>query len=66
MHPNILRVGWSVQKTSLQLGEEPLSYGFGGTGKISTNCQFQNYGKSFIVNDVVGCYLVSIIIFKKL
>ncbi|KAK6623609.1 hypothetical protein RUM43_009461 [Polyplax serrata] len=57
LHPNILRVGWSVQKTSLQLGEEPLSYGFGGTGKISTNCQFQNYGKPFIVNDVVGCYL---------
>lgn len=56
-NPNVLRVGWSVQSTSLQLGEEPLSYGFGGTGKISTNCKFSDYGKPFIVNDVVGCYL---------
>lgn len=59
-NPNVLRVGWSVQNSSLQLGEEPLSYGYGGTGKISTNCQFKDYGKPFLINDVIGCYLVSL------
>lgn len=55
--PNVLRVGWSVVSTSLLLGEVPLSYGYGGTGKISTNCNFKNYGKPFVVGDVVTAYL---------
>lgn len=58
INPNVLRVGWSVHSLSLQLGEDPLSYGFGATGKKSTKCQFQDYGKPFVVNDIIGCYLV--------
>jgi hypothetical protein len=41
-------------------GEEPLSYGYGGTGKASTDCKFKDYGKPFHVGDVVGALLVSI------
>lgn len=41
-------------------GEEPLSYGYGGTGKASTDCKFKDYGKPFHVGDVVGAILVSI------
>ena len=43
--PHVLRVGWSINDASLQLGEEPLSYGFGGTGKCSTRRKFTDYGK---------------------
>jgi len=43
----------------LLIGEDRNSYGFGGTGKISENSQFTDYGKSFQLNDVVGAYLVS-------
>ncbi|KAG8231801.1 hypothetical protein J437_LFUL012077 [Ladona fulva] len=56
-NPNVLRVGWSTIENSMQLGEEPLSYGYGGTGKASTNCQFKDYGKPFGLNDVVTAYL---------
>ncbi|CAG0879938.1 unnamed protein product [Cyprideis torosa] len=56
-HPNVARVGWSVNSCSLQLGEEPLSYGYGGTGKASENCKFKNYGIPFAVGDTVGAYL---------
>lgn len=41
-------------------GEEPLSYGYGGTGKASTDCKFKDYGKPFHVGDVVGAFLVSV------
>jgi len=55
--PNVLRCGWSVSSSDLQLGEVKYSYGFGGTGKISEDCKFRNYGKKFSQGDVVGCYL---------
>ncbi|XP_026288603.1 heterogeneous nuclear ribonucleoprotein U-like protein 1 [Frankliniella occidentalis] len=57
VNPHVIRVGWSVQGTSMQLGEEKLSYGYGGTGKGSVNCQFKDYGKSFGVGDTVTAYL---------
>lgn len=41
------------------IGEEPLSYGYGGTGKVSVNCKFRDYGTSFGLNDVVTSYIVS-------
>ena len=44
-------------------GEEPLSYGYGGTGKASTDCKFKDYGKPFQVGDVVGAFLVSECVF---
>lgn len=40
-------------------GEEPLSYGYGGTGKASTDSKFKDYGKPFQVGDVIGALLVS-------
>jgi hypothetical protein len=39
-------------------GEEEHTYGYGGTGKISTNCQFSDYGKPFQEGSVVGAFLV--------
>uniref|UniRef100_A0A1B6DK31 SAP domain-containing protein n=1 Tax=Clastoptera arizonana TaxID=38151 RepID=A0A1B6DK31_9HEMI len=56
-NPNVLRVGWSILSSGMLLGEEPFSYGFGGTGKAATNCNFVNYGKPFVVGDVVTAYL---------
>ncbi len=58
--PNVLRVGWSTDSTGLQLGEEPLSFGYGGTAKSSTNCKFRDYGLRFGDKDVIGCFLVSL------
>lgn len=55
--PNVLRVGWSLDEASMQLGEEPFSYGYGGTGKKAVGCTFTNYGMPFGVGDVVACYV---------
>lgn len=44
----------------LIVGEDPFSYGYGGTGKFSQNCEFKDYGVPFQLNDVVGVYLVSL------
>ena len=43
--PNVMRIGWSSDDSSMQLGEEEFSYGFGGTGKKSTKCKFLTYVK---------------------
>ncbi|KAG0716808.1 Heterogeneous nuclear ribonucleoprotein U-like protein 1 [Chionoecetes opilio] len=56
-HPHVLRVGWSVDDAGLTLGEDPFSYGYGGTGKASTNLKFKDYGKTFGKGDVLGCFL---------
>ncbi|PVD25432.1 hypothetical protein C0Q70_13088 [Pomacea canaliculata] len=56
-NPHVLRVGWSVDDTSLQLGEEPLSYGYGGTGKASTDCKFTDFGQTFTAGDIITAYL---------
>jgi hypothetical protein len=40
-------------------GEEQLSFGFGGTGKASTECQFKDYGEAFTAGDVITAYVVS-------
>lgn len=42
---------------SCLLGEEPNSFGYGGTGKFSTNNKFTNYGEKFTIGDVIGCLL---------
>ena len=57
--PNVLRCGWSVASATMQLGEEPFSWGYGGTGMKSLNCKFAKYGQQFGVGDVIGCFLVS-------
>lgn len=39
-------------------GEVPFSYGYGGTGKKSQNCKFEDFGEKFGENDVLGCFIV--------
>eukprot|EP00794_Sanderia_malayensis_P007951 gene7951-8808_t len=56
-NPHVLRVGWSVDNSDLQLGEDKLSYGYGGTGKISTDGKFSDYGRRFSVGDTITCHL---------
>ncbi|XP_059161035.1 heterogeneous nuclear ribonucleoprotein U-like protein 1 [Physella acuta] len=56
-NPHVLRVGWSVNSTSLNLGEEELSYGYDGTGKSSTACNFVDFGQTFGPGDVITAYL---------
>ncbi|XP_060711894.1 heterogeneous nuclear ribonucleoprotein U-like protein 1 [Hemiscyllium ocellatum] len=55
--PHVVRVGWSLDSCSTQLGEEEFSYGYGGTAKKSTSCKFQDYGERFSENDVLGCLI---------
>ncbi|XP_058489466.1 heterogeneous nuclear ribonucleoprotein U-like protein 1 isoform X2 [Solea solea] len=55
--PHVVRIGWSLNYCSTQLGEEPFSYGYGGTGKKSDDCKFVNFGEKFGENDVIGCYI---------
>ncbi|KAG8227851.1 hypothetical protein J437_LFUL006474 [Ladona fulva] len=53
----LCRVGWSTALANLDLGTDRFGFGFGGTGKKSNNKQFDNYGESFGMHDVIGCYL---------
>uniref|UniRef100_A0A8C0VAH9 Heterogeneous nuclear ribonucleoprotein U like 1 n=1 Tax=Cyanistes caeruleus TaxID=156563 RepID=A0A8C0VAH9_CYACU len=53
--PHVVRVGWSLDSCSTQLGEEPFSYGYGGTGRKSTDAKFQSYGETFGESDVIAC-----------
>uniref|UniRef100_A0A8C9T4J9 Heteroous nuclear ribonucleoprotein U like 1 n=1 Tax=Scleropages formosus TaxID=113540 RepID=A0A8C9T4J9_SCLFO len=55
--PHVVRVGWSLDSCSTQLGEEAFSYGCGGTGKKSSSCKFEDYGEKFGENDVIGCFV---------
>ena len=43
----LCRVGWSVKHAALDLGTQPGSFGYGGTGKKSTKRQFEDYGKPY-------------------
>jgi hypothetical protein len=44
-------------QAALDLGTCKNGFGFGGTGKKSNNRQFDDYGESFGLHDVIGCYL---------
>ncbi|KAL3057848.1 hypothetical protein OYC64_008155 [Pagothenia borchgrevinki] len=55
--PHVVRIGWSLNHCSTQLGEEPFSFGYGGTGKKSADCKFEDFGEKFGENDVIGCYI---------
>nr|XP_020461223.1 heterogeneous nuclear ribonucleoprotein U-like protein 1 [Monopterus albus]XP_020461224.1 heterogeneous nuclear ribonucleoprotein U-like protein 1 [Monopterus albus] len=55
--PHVVRIGWSLNHCSTQLGEEPFSFGYGGTGKKSSDCKFADFGEKFRENDVIGCYI---------
>lgn len=53
----LCRVGWSTEKANLDIGTDRFSFGFGGTGKKSNNKQFDDYGETFGINDVIGCLI---------
>lgn len=54
-NPHVVRVGWSVDRANLQVGEDNLSYGYGGTGKVSVNNKFFDYGESYTSGDTISC-----------
>jgi len=56
-HKHVVRVGFSTADTSMQLGEEKNSFGYGGTGKASVACTFKDYGEAFGTGDVIQCFL---------
>uniref|UniRef100_A0AAR2KRG0 SAP domain-containing protein n=1 Tax=Pygocentrus nattereri TaxID=42514 RepID=A0AAR2KRG0_PYGNA len=56
--PYVLRVGWSVDSASLQLGEEELSFGFDGAGRAVTAGKAEEFGEPLSEGDVIGCYAV--------
>lgn len=56
----LCRVGWSTQQANLNLGTDKYGFGFGGTGRKSTNNNFDLYGESFGKMDVIGCLLDTI------
>lgn len=58
--PHLIRVGWSLSSTDLQLGESEHSFGYESSGKFVNNGNFSEYGVPFKVGDVVGAYLVRI------
>jgi len=53
----LVRVGWSSGSAKLELGNDGQSYGYGSTGKKSSNRQFEDYGEAFKEGDVIGCLL---------
>ncbi|XP_042215593.1 ATP-dependent RNA helicase Ddx1-like [Homarus americanus] len=53
----LCRVGWATPTASLDLGTCKSGFGYGGTGKKSNCKQFDEYGESFGLKDVIGCYL---------
>jgi ATP-dependent RNA helicase DDX1 len=53
----LCRLGWSTQAGSHNLGTDKFGFGFGGTGKKSTQGKFDDYGESFKFGDVIGCCL---------
>ena len=59
---HVVRLGFSTDATSMQLGEEKDSYGYGGTGKASTECKFRDFGETFGEGDVIGSYLVGLML----
>ncbi|KAL7978182.1 hypothetical protein Chor_005169 [Crotalus horridus] len=52
----LLRVGWSVDLSRSQLGEDEFSYGYDGRGLKAENGQFEEFGQAFGENDVIGCF----------
>ncbi|KAF2075229.1 hypothetical protein CYY_003447 [Polysphondylium violaceum] len=53
----LCRVGWALKKSTRNIGTDKFSWGYGGTGKKSTESKFVDYGKPFGTNDVIGCYI---------
>lgn len=56
-HVRGFRVGFSMPKSSLLLGEAEHSFGYCETGRKATQSEFTDYGKPYQLDDVIGCYL---------
>ncbi|CAH1998728.1 unnamed protein product [Acanthoscelides obtectus] len=54
---HIFRLGWSMSRCGLQLGEEKYSFGFESTGKFVTDSQFTDFASGYKEGDVIGAYL---------
>ena len=53
----VCRLGWSSTSANLELGKDFYGYGYGGTGKISNDNKFDEYGEKFGNSDTIGCFL---------
>ena len=53
-----IRVGWSLDSCSLQLGMEDFSYAYCSNGKKLKNSVYEDYGESFQKSDSVAAYIV--------
>eukprot|EP00889_Picochlorum_renovo_P006216 jgi/Picre1/33246/NNA_008570.t1 len=53
----LCRVGWATRHGSLDIGTDTQSFGYGGTGKKSHGKKFEDYGESFGLHDVIGCWV---------
>ncbi|XP_076800926.1 uncharacterized protein LOC143445597 isoform X2 [Clavelina lepadiformis] len=54
---HLVRLGWSLNHSSMLLGEEKLSFAYCGTAKAVTNKTSVDFGETFTEGDVIGCYL---------
>lgn len=52
-----IRCGWSTSNSSLQLGEQPTSFGLDSSGKKCNNSEFTDYASKLHVDDVIGVHL---------
>eukprot|EP01132_Coremiostelium_polycephalum_P007819 gene7819-9627_t len=53
----LCRLGWALKRSTTLIGTDKFSWGYGGTGKKSTEGKFENYGVAYGTNDTIGCYI---------
>lgn len=58
----MLRVGWSLNYSPLQLGESKFSFGYASNGKKCVDKTFEDYGDSFEKGDSIAAYLVCFVL----
>eukprot|EP01039_Chlorochromonas_danica_P006233 gene6233-6872_t len=49
------RIGWSTRLASLDLGKDPLGFGYGGKGFKSSQGNYEKYGETYGEGDIIGC-----------
>ncbi|XP_025830505.1 heterogeneous nuclear ribonucleoprotein U-like protein 2 isoform X2 [Agrilus planipennis] len=54
---HLIRVGWSVADTGLQLGENKNSFAYESSGKFVVGGKFTDFGTQAAVGDVIGAYI---------
>ena len=58
----MLRLGWTTDDNTYQLGESPFSYAYQSDGKKCTNGTFEQHGESFNIGDVITAYMVRTVV----